>query len=227
MMLPEITNQYQELDAWSQTFNGLSIKLSKLAHATSRKLRFMGHPVCVRCEYAPHINVGDILVSAAYLYENDDNGGHKYIEIVLLSNPAAKERITLDDGNLGFYAMLLIESLVHEYRHKHQYNARGFMHEPVYKSNAEDEMTKSEQEYMGMKIEVDAFAINIATRLWLQFEHGAFAHLAQGSQIPYASSPDYSLYCAAFGREHAVVKRLTKKVYKHLLRIQDCFTMVT
>lgn len=212
---------YEEIKKWSQTFIGLDLRMPRLAQSLSRKLRSLGQPVFVRNGYDESMTPGDITLSASYYDEEDAGEGvmSKCIEIVLVSHPSARERITLTEDNMRYFAVSVIECLVHEKRHRYQFEKRQFMHERAFESQELDPEKRGSQEYLGMKMEIDAFAVNIAARLWILFGKQAGEILALGKKVEYDHSPDLYSYYQAFPEGHPVMQSLLRKIHGHLRKL--------
>lgn len=212
--------QYPQIAEWTQSLVGTGFKLPRLAQSTSRKLRSLGHPVFATCHYDEGMTPGDITFAASYYDEEDDEVGRRFIEIVLISHPSSKDRITLTAETLKYFAVCLVECLAHEYQHQYQYKERKFLHEQAYASKHPDADLAKKQGYLGMKMEVDAFAVNIAARLLLLYGDDAGRILAQGSKLEWEASPDLYSYYQVFGEQDPVIKSLLRKINNNIRDIR-------
>lgn len=104
----------------------------------------------------------------------------------------------------------IVETIVHELRHQHQYRSRVW--ELDYNNKAYGYEISHDQKYLGQTDEIDAYAANIATRYWITKSRNI---------DELYSSYDLLHYYAAFGKDHPVVKRLLKKIVKNLAYLQE------
>lgn len=214
----DTVNQFPIIEGWChQLFSeNRSLTLKQLARKTGDLLRALGHPVKIKTHKDPMLDSGVIVLSAEYRPDLDEAGKERYMSIDIIVSTDDEGSIRLDTYYLRNFPLELVEVLVHEYRHREQFRARDFLDDADFSSNEIDAHQKQQQEYLGMPGEIDAFAANIAVRLFLNFNKGARLLLKTPSNLPYEFSPDLYGYISAFGTDHAVVKRLLRKIVKHL-----------
>jgi hypothetical protein len=210
--------------AWASSLVGRSVTLRAITVGVGKLLRGQGHSVYTRSRYDDDVKSDDLLTAASYYEDEDTPLDYRHFEIILIANPSARSGITLTSNAANNLAINLVECLVHEYRHKHQYHTRGFLNDTEYHSTATDSNTRHKQEYMGTKMEIDAFAASIAIRLWLLFSRDSYAVLAQGVNMKWETSPDLATYYLSFGVGDPVIRRLLRKTYCRLQQLDDTLT---
>ena len=213
--------QFPEIARWSTRFVGNSVSQRQLARQTGDFLRKLGHPVSVHSGFDRDLEKNVVVVSAEYDVDRDELGKRRYIGITLTTNPKSKKKIKFDEVMANSLSLDLLEALCHEYRHEHQYRVRDFDVYGVFKSTLKDVEERHQQEYLGIPDEIDAFAVNIAIRLWLIHGAAAYAKLQECEAMDYDSSPDLWGYFQAFGSQHEVTRRLIRKIVKNLNALND------
>lgn len=213
--------QFPEIAGWSKRFVGDSVSQRQLARRTGDLLRSLGHPVSVHSETDTDLEKNTVVVSAEYDVDRDEAGKRRYIGITIVVNPKSKKKLKFDEAMANSFALDVLEALCHEYRHEHQYRSRDFDVYGEFRSTHKDIEERRQQEYLGLPDEIDAFAVNIAIRLWLVHGSAAFAKLQECEVMDYESSPDLWGYFQAFGSDHAVTRRLARKIVKNLNALND------
>lgn len=102
----------------------------------------------------------------------------------------------------------IVETLVHEYRHQHQYRSREFILNRDYVSKHSNIDVKHDQEYLGMPDEIDAYAANIAARYYI------LKYKLNTNEPP--ESLDLIQYRRTFGSNHPVMRKLLKKIAQNI-----------
>jgi hypothetical protein len=110
------------------------------------------------------------------------------------------------------FTIEMVEAIVHEYQHQHQYRSRRHMLNRGYTSKHKDIKIRADQEYLGSPDEIDAYAANIAARFYIMEK------LNTNEPV---KSLDLLGYHKAFGLSHPVVKRLMKKIVKNLINLRE------
>ena len=213
--------QFPKIAKWSKRFVGNSVSQRQLARQTGDFLRSLGHPVSVHSGSDRDLEKNTIVVSAEYDVDRDEMGKRLYIGITLTVNPKNTKKIKFDEVMVNSLSLDLLEALCHEYRHEHQYRTRDFDVYGDFKSTHKDIEERRQQEYLGIPDEIDAFAVNIAIRLWLLHGDNAYAKLQECEAIDYDSSPDLWGYFQAFGAQHNVTRKLIRKIVNHLNVLND------
>ena len=112
------------------------------------------------------------------------------------------------------FVLELVEALVHEYQHQHQYRARRYaLHKQKFESYHRDLTKKSEQEYFGHPDEVDAYGANIAARINNYIRN---TELSRSQAIKKYSGFDMRSYVRCFSKDHSVIKDLNAKIKENL-----------
>ena len=194
------TLEYKHISDWIATLINKKISPRRLAHRLATHLNSR-HPLRVKVqENTDLLELGDFTIGAEYDCDLDYRNKKQFI-IILIFNHPKHIPIEITGDFADRFALELVEALVHEYQHQHQYRTRNFMLNKGYTSAHKDCKIKEDQEYLGSPDEVDAYAVNIATRFYL-------AKLLNTT----VESLDLKHYYETFGPNHPVVKRLLKKI---------------
>lgn len=200
--------EYKHISEWIVTLIGKNIKPRALARRLATHLN-QRHPIRVRVqENTELLEPEDFTIGAEYDCELDQQNKKHFIVNLIINHPKHVPMLITGDFADRF-TLEMVEALVHEYQHQHQYRSRNFMLNRDYASAHKDRKIKEEQEYLGSPDEIDAYAANIAARFYL-------AELLNTN----VESLDLKQYYTVFGPFHPVVKRLLKKitVYTHYLK---------
>ena len=92
------------------------------------------------------------------------------------------------------------------------------MHKEHFVSEHEDLEMRSEQEYFGNPDEIDAYAANIAARLFLQER---ILNTLVVEELWDTSSLDLRNYIKTFGSDHSIVQQLLIKIRINLQYLKD------
>jgi hypothetical protein len=208
--------QFPIIAEWSEKFVGTVISQRQLSRRTGDLLRSLGHPISVHSSTDRDLDKNVVVLSAEYDVDRDEAGKRRYLSITITVHPKSVKKIMFDANMSSAFAMDLLEALCHEYRHEHQYRIRDFEEDRQFKSVIADYDLRKQQEYLGIPGEIDAFAVNIAIRLWLFYGDDALKKLSESGLLTYESSPDLWGYFNAFGLQHKVCRRLARKITKNL-----------
>jgi len=167
------------------------------AHLTRR------HPVRVKL----HVNEtmldpDDFTIGAEYDPDLDEQKKKHFI-INLIVNHPKHTPMTVTGDFADRFTIEIVEALVHEYQHQHQYRSRRHILNRGYTSKHKDSKIRENQEYLGQPDEIDAYAANIAARFYI---------MQQLNTNEPVESLDLLDYHKTFGPQHPVVKRLLKKI---------------
>ena len=135
------------------------------------------------------------------------------IELILVTNPNDKHLI-LDDELWNLFVNRLADSLAHELIHMYQARARNFLY--VEHQARRNIQIDENLVYLSDPDEIDAYAYNIATELR---EHtDPLSKLKNPAAVSVNDSINLWAYMQAFSKDikSPTIKRLLKKVYKHL-----------
>jgi hypothetical protein len=201
-MLIDPSFEYKHIDEWVQALIGKQITPRSFArrltaHLTSR------HPVRVKL----HVNEtmldpDDFTIGAEYDPDLDERNKKHFIINLIVNHPKHMPMMITGDFADRF-TIEMVEALVHEYQHQHQYRSRKHMLNRGYTSKHKDSKIKENQEYLGQPDEIDAYAANIAARFYI---------MRQLNTNGPVESLDLLDYYKTFGPQHPVVKRLLKKI---------------
>lgn len=152
----------------------------------------------------------ELNINAFYDPEKDELGKPS-IELVLVTNPNDRHLI-LDETLWNLFVNRLADSLAHELIHMRQSRARDFI---FVESRAYREMDEN-LVYLSDLDEIDAYAYNIATELREHLD--PLSKLKNPAAVSVNDSINLWAYMQAFSKDikSPPIKRLLKKVYKHL-----------
>lgn len=204
--------EHRILTQWLGTLVGKPITPRKFVHRLSIFLN-RRHPITVHFEFNNSILfTNDFTVGGIYDVVRDECNLKPLVFFFIINHPI-DELWIIDNKIADELALELIEALVHEYQHLHQYRSRDYILNRGYKSFAKDSAIKENQEYLGQADEIDAYATNIAVKFYLS-NH-------QLSQSAHRPSLDLENYYKTFGAFHPVVKKLLKKIIKKLWILEE------
>lgn len=202
-MLVNPIAEYNLITHWLGQYIGQTVTPREFAKHL-RKFLNQRHEIKLDITYNTVLDPGDFTVAALYDVRGDEDG-KKPIIFSLFINHLLDNPWTITTEVTNELAIEVIEAMVHEYQHMHQYRAREYMLNIAYKSLEEDLELRADQEYLGQMDEIDAYATNIAVRFYITKQ-----------QV----SLDLNTYRKTFGNDHWVVRRLLKKITKRLDYVQ-------
>jgi hypothetical protein len=194
--------EYKQISEWIVTLIGRQISPRNLARRLATHLNSR-HPVRVKL----HVNEtaldpDDFTIGAEYDSDLDENKKKHFIINLIVNHP--KHMPLLITGKFADrFTLEIVEALVHEYQHQHQYRSRRHILNRGYISRHKDSKIRADQEYFGQPDEIDAYAANIAARFYI---------IEQLNTNEPVESLDLKQYYQTFGPCHPVVKRLLKKI---------------
>jgi hypothetical protein len=152
------------------------------------------------------LSPGDFTIGAEYDPSLDEER-RKQFKLTLIINQPKKSPWLITGKIADDITLELVEALVHEYRHQHQYRSRRFMMNRGY-VNKHSNNTTNDQEYLGMPDEIDAYAANIAARFYiLKYKLNTIEPIV---------SLDLDHYRRTFGNNHLVMRKLLKKIAQNI-----------
>ena len=161
----------------------------------------------------------------AYYDADDDKHNETPIEVLVYHNFDKND--IWDTKQTSELLVQIFDAVVHEYRHQRQSRSRKFL------TFSEHPQTPY-REYLLDPDELDAYALSIAIELCRNL--GKFRALRYMQRLSYLSkfkiqnkfvSPNLNAYVQHFGGvEHPVIKRLSKKVYIRLKKIDTDYVFV-
>jgi hypothetical protein len=161
---------------------------------------------------AYEVELTELNINAFYDPERDELGKPS-IELILVTNPN-DQYLILDEALWTLFVNRLADSLAHELIHMRQARARDFI---FVESRAYRDMEIDENlTYLSDLDEIDAYAYNIATEL--QEHPNPLTILNNPATVSVNDSINLWAYLQAFSKDlkNPAIKRLLKKVYKHL-----------
>lgn len=175
----------------------------------------LGYFICKRFrvdilhDSALGVEPNDLMINAYYDPDLDEDG-EPSIQLVLINNPI-DTHIIFDDKDFSRFVNQLADSLAHELIHMRQARTRGFIDVEHRSLDLSEGI-----EYLSNPDEIDAYAYNIATEL--KDTKSPIKALRNPSSISIEDSINLWSYVSAFSKDisHPVLKKLLKKVYKHL-----------
>ena len=161
----------------------------------------------------------------AYYDADDDKHNETPIEVLVYHNFDKNE--IWDTKQTSELLVQIFDAVIHEYRHQRQSRSRKYL------TFSQHPQTPY-KEYLLDPDELDAYALSIAIELCRNL--GKFRALRYMQRLSYLSkfkiqnkfvSPNLNAYVQHFGGvEHPVIKRLTKKVYIRLKKIDTDYVFV-
>ena len=149
----------------------------------------------------------------AYYDAEDDANGFCPIEVVILHNIYPDNYF--EHSQTGQLVVHLYDAIVHELRHQYQSRCRNYL-------ALTHGSTDNVQVYLSDPDEVDAYALSIAIELLRTMDAerakrrmGRLSVLSKMRHGVKLASPNLNAYIEHLG-QHPLIKRLAKKVYKHL-----------
>lgn len=212
--------QYNELLTWlnSQIFK--PARLQTFVSKLSKFLNQQGHPVRFKIHQAHSQSLDSQQFTIGGEYDPIlDESRAKQFTLYFISGLMPKDIWTVNQDIARELALELTEVLVHEYQHQSQYRKRRYLvNNERYCSDSLDPALKSQQEHYGNPDEIDAYAANIATRLFLLGER---INISSVKKINEYKSLDLQHYIKTFGPTHNVVITLFKKIQTNLTQLED------
>jgi hypothetical protein len=212
--------EYKNITNWITPLINREIKPRQFVRHLGSFLN-SSHPVRVKLIEADpeYLEPNDFSIGAEYDPDLDEQCKKQLIINFFINCPKIKPWLITTDIAARF-TLELVEALVHEYQHQHQYRSRRYrLHKEHFVSEHEDLEVRSEQEYFGNPDEIDAYGANIAARLFLQ--ERVLNTLVDNETLWCDSSLDLRNYIKAFGAEHSIVQQLLTKIRTNIQYLKD------
>ena len=176
-------------------------------------------PVIVSKHLDPTVKVNQVYIGGTY-YSHFDKKKKKSIEIRLFYNPTIKI-LNLSRDMFRKFCLLFADTVLHEIIHMRQFRRRKFKILPDYESRIEMKEQRQEQSYLGSSDELDAYSFNIACDLLSKYKNDRakiFKYLDTDHKFRKDTRDNWKMYLKAFDfdHNHAIIKRLKKKVIRYL-----------
>ena len=178
----------------------------------------------IKTKRQPFLNHEEFYVNA-YYDADDDKHNETPIEVLVYHNFDKNE--IWDTKQTSELLVQIFDAVIHEYRHQRQSRSRKYL------TFSQHPQTPY-REYLLDPDELDAYALSIVIELCRNL--GKFRALRYMQRLSYLSkfkiqnkfvSPNLNAYVQHFGGvEHPVIKRLTKKVYIRLKKIDTDYIFV-
>ena len=197
----------------------------KLLLSKTRKVfKIKNFDLKIKTKRQPFLNHEEFYVNAFY-DADDDKHNETPIEVLVYHNFDKNE--IWDQKQTSDLLVQIFDAVVHEYRHQRQSRSRKYL------TFSQHPQTPY-REYLLDPDELDAYALSIAIELCRNL--GKFRALRYMQRLSYLSkfkiqnkfvSPNLNAYVQHFGGvEHPVIKRLSKKVYVRLKKIDTDYVFV-
>ena len=145
---------------------------------------------------------------AEYSFDADERGQRQF-GLGLFMNHPKNEKYLITQRRADIMSIEITEALLHEYEHQRQYRSRRYRSiKHVYRSDGRNYTEKENKEYLGHPDEIDAFATNIAARLFL------YAFVYEKHDL--AESSDMLMYYEHFGRRHPITRLMERRIQQKL-----------
>lgn len=153
-------------------------------------------------------------------YRNELDQEHlPSIEIQFFYTPKLK-KCALDAKSLKRFAIVTVDTILHEIIHMRQYRSRNFKEIPGYKSTAYSSNQRREQNYLGDRDEIGAYAFNLACELWDKFGQNHNRSIQWLDTDDWKRDPKntFYTYMVTFDGDHnhKVIKKLKTQTKKYL-----------
>lgn len=210
--------EYKNLSDWVFPLIGQSIEPRLFARRLHRFLN-KDHPIRLKLiTSVENLDPDDFSIGAEYDPDLDQQH-KKQIIINLFINHYKNDPWLITNEIAERFTVEMVEILVHEYEHQHQYRSRRYrMNREHFVSEHKDTQIKDDQEYLGNPDEIEAYAANIAARIWI-LNYGLNTNVFDA--IDSTDSLDLQNYVKAFGSEHKVVTCLLDKIRTNLQHLKD------
>lgn len=193
------------------------VSFQQLLTILRREFRDQQFNLKVKTDRDKHLNPEEFYVNAYYDAEEDQNG-ETPIEVVVHHN--FDKTVIWEQKQITNLLVQIFDAVVHEFKHQRQSVKRKYVIYSEY-------LKKPYKDYLEEDDEIDAYAISIAIELCRSLgKYRALRHLSRISVLSRLKFNDrYVSPCLAayFGQfenlEHNTLKRLTKKVYIRLQKI--------
>ena len=204
--------------------NKKGVTFKKLIGSIRSKFKETNFDLIIKTKKDKYLDASEFYVNA-YYDADDDKHNETPIEVLVYHNFDKNE--IWDTKQTSELLVQIFDAVIHEYRHQRQSRSRKYL------TFSQHPQTPY-REYLLDPDELDAYALSIAIELCRNL--GKFRALRYMQRLSYLSkfkiqnkfvSPNLNAYVQHFGGvEHPVIKRLTKKVYIRLKKIDTDYVFV-
>lgn len=178
-------------------------------------------PVRFRKNRDVKVTANQIWIGGSY-YSVWDQDKEKCIELSF-AYPLFDDNLKLSKHKFTRIAYNIADTLLHEIIHMRQFRRRKFKLIPDYQSKSTKFRLRAEQEYLGCSDEIDAYSFNIACELIDKFGYDKEKiklYLDENQKGTNRKYNSWRMYLKAFEHDHnhAIIKRVKKKVIRYLPR---------
>ncbi len=158
-----------------------------------------------------------VWVGGSY-YSYKDQYQQRAIEIEFCYNNF--KEIKISSRNFSRLCIAFADTVLHEIIHMRQHRRRDWKTTPDFPSTANRQKQREEQEYLGCRDEIDAYAFNIACELHDKFNGNykkVVKYLNENQKGTNRRHNCYRMYLIAFGHDHnhPVIKQVKKKIVSY------------
>ena len=187
------------------------ISFKKLIGSARKTFKDFGFDLTIKTTKEESLDINEFYVEA-YYYEEKDFNEDPPIEVIVYHKFDTTKRF--QTTQITEFLIQIYDAVVHELRHQHQSHRRDYEH---YITDRE-----GHEAYLADPDELDAYSLSIAIELLRSMPKKRacmymtrFGILSKMKQNGILVSPNLSSYVGHF-RRNPLLKRLAKKVYKHL-----------
>ena len=164
-----------------------------------------------------------LIYTGGVYYSELDRTGKPAIEINFSYHPW-DEFIKMTDYRWRRMSIRFADVLLHEVIHMRQFRARNFKSIPGYQSTVELAKDRKQQEYLGDRDEMGAFAFNIACEMVDRFGYDVTTikrYMDTNGARKHKNSWWYTyLKAFNFDHEHKIIRRMKKKI---MLQLENAY----
>jgi hypothetical protein len=167
----------------------------------------------------------DASIRESYIY----TGGVYYSDLDKKQKPAIEvnfsyhpfdETLKLTEYKWRRLSIRFADVLLHEMIHMRQFRARNFKDIPGYQSTVENSKDRKQQEYLGDRDEMGAFAFNIASEMIDRFgyEPRVISQYMDTNEATRHKNSWWYSYLKAFdfNHDHKIIRRMKHKILRQL-----------
>lgn len=190
-------------------------EVSKALKSLEKKYSFS-----VSVKKTGELEIGETSIIGYYDIEDDELNyeyeNNKPIELVLVFSSKEK-KIAYTDDTISDLAKAIAETLGHELLHMSQARTRNFKIARVKDKYYKKVELKDSAAYLAADDEIEAHAFNIAGALLDTFQDKRKAiTFLQRPKVGVLPEHHFDMYIQVFGLQHAVTKRLYKKILSYI-----------
>ena len=183
-----------------------------------REFREQGMDLKIKSLRDKKLNLEEFYVNAYYDAEDDQN---REVPIEVIAHHNFPKETIWSEKQVTDFLIQIFDAVVHEFKHQRQSRKRHFINYWDHRNGA-----YHYQEYLSDPDEVDAYALSIAIELCRtlgKFRALRYMHwLNSLSKLKFNDqyvSPNLSAYIGQFGLRSPIIKRLSKKIYIRLQKV--------